>query len=159
MATVSAGIDKQKQTYYLMKGHKGPLFLRSNQPYLNCTLTIQKTYVCISGFGAESPSDQQLGTVNIYIQSLAGEQMPVSALIVPHIATPEFLSGLCQEYSTSARPCIGTTYYVHQKKGLRSHFKSVLTITGILLKTKSFEAMALQPCNQNLATSFQDHYP
>ena len=42
----------------------------------------------ISGFGAESPSDQLLGTVNIYVQSLPGEQMPASALIVPYIATP-----------------------------------------------------------------------
>ena len=61
----------------------------------------------ISGFGAQSPSDQLLGTVNFYVQSLAGEQMPVSS--------PELLSGLCQEYSTPARPCIGTSYYKRRK--------------------------------------------
>ena len=44
--------------------------------------------ICIAGFGAEYPSNQLLGTANVNVQSLTGEQIPLSALIVPHIATP-----------------------------------------------------------------------
>jgi len=47
-----------------------------------------KENICISSFGATSPSYQLLSLININVESLIGEQIPVSALIVPSIATP-----------------------------------------------------------------------
>ncbi|XP_065884078.1 uncharacterized protein [Dysidea avara] len=46
------------------------------------------TQVALSSFGANSPSLQTLEMTTIQIQTLNGDRIPVSVLIVPHIATP-----------------------------------------------------------------------
>ena len=46
------------------------------------------TQVALSSFGNESPSFQTLEVATIQIQTLTGDLVPVSVLIVPKIATP-----------------------------------------------------------------------
>ena len=46
------------------------------------------TEVALSSFGNDSPSFQTLGVATIHMQTLGGELVPISVLIVPKIATP-----------------------------------------------------------------------
>ena len=87
IATVSAGGRYTKANILFDKGAQR-CFVSQKLSTLLKLHPHNTENIRISGFGAQSPSDRLLGTVNIYVQSLAGEQMPVSALIVSHIATP-----------------------------------------------------------------------
>ena len=46
------------------------------------------TQVALSSFGNDSPSFQRLGVATVQIQTLNGDLVPISVLIVPKIATP-----------------------------------------------------------------------
>ena len=46
------------------------------------------TQVALSSFGNDSPSFQTLGVATIQVQTLDGDLVPISVLIVPKIATP-----------------------------------------------------------------------
>ena len=46
------------------------------------------TQVALSSFGAESQSFQTLGASTVQVETLTGELIPISVLIVPTIATP-----------------------------------------------------------------------
>jgi hypothetical protein len=48
----------------------------------------QTKYIQISTFGGEQPTSYTLETVTIDIESITGEKIPVSVLVVPKIATP-----------------------------------------------------------------------
>ena len=52
------------------------------------------TQVALSSFGSDQPSFQTLGVATIQIQTVTGDLVPVSVLIVPKIATP--IQNSCQ---------------------------------------------------------------
>ena len=51
-----------------------------------------KTQVALSSFGAESQTFQTLGVATVQVETLTGELIPISVLIVPAIATPIYNS-------------------------------------------------------------------
>ena len=62
-----------------------------------------------------TPLQQSLSVVNInvYVESLVGEKIPITALVVPNIyshAFTEYISYMYQEYATFTGPYIGTSH-------------------------------------------------